>query len=260
MMIKILLLLIFILLFLIGGNRGIVAMLSLIGNIGVILLSIVLIYWGINPILVTLGLCIIVSCITLFYQNGRNYKTISAFISVMIVMLLLVLVVYKLGVYSDINGFDKIKQNQDDMVGLSLNIDIDMVKLGISVIIIGLIGSILDTAIAVSSAEYEVYVNNTSINKSELFISGINIGKDILGTTINTLFFAYFAEGLMLFILMYNIDSSILRILNSKIFFQGFFSILFSVIASILVIPITSYVTSYVLNNKQKFNKLISED
>ena len=65
MMIKILLLLIFILLFIIGGNRGKVAMLSLIGNIGVILLSIVLIYWGINPILVTLGLCILVSCITL---------------------------------------------------------------------------------------------------------------------------------------------------------------------------------------------------
>lgn len=259
-MIKILLLVIFILLFIIGGNRGIVSMLSLVGNIALILLSIVLMYLGINPILVTFGLCILVSCITLFYQNGRNYKTISAFISVMIVMFLLVLVVYKLGVYSDISGFDKIKQNQDDMIGLSLNIDIDMVKLGICVIIIGLIGSILDTAIAVSSAEYEVYVNNTSMNKSELFISGINIGKDILGTTINTLFFAYFAEGLMLFILMYNLDSSILKIINSKIFFQGFLSILFSAIASILVIPITSYVTAYVLNNKSNFKKVVSED
>lgn len=259
-MIQILLIILFVLMFFIGGNRGVISMIALIGNIAVVLLSLVFIYWGVNPLLVTFISCILITCETLFYQNGRNYKTIAAFISVVIVMILLLFIVCKFGYSSYVGGFDIIRKRQDDMIGMSINININMIAIGISVIIIGLIGAIIDTAIAVSTAVYEVYLNNPHLTRGELFKSGINIGKDILGTTVNTLFFAYFSESLMVFIYLINMNNSISKIINSKIFFQEFLSIVFSAIASILIIPITAYVMSIVLTNQEKFNKFANKE
>ncbi len=88
-------------------------------------------------------------------------------------------------------------------------------------IITGLIGAAMDASIAVSSAVYEVYKNNRGLSLMELFQSGIHIGSDILGATINTLYFACLGESLTLFILLKNYKYSVLEVINSKAFFLG---------------------------------------
>ncbi len=74
----------------VGGDRGVVSLIALVGNL--LLLSFAI--WlmaatGVPVLLVTVGQGIVISCITLFYQNGTNVKTWSAFISVAITMLVL---------------------------------------------------------------------------------------------------------------------------------------------------------------------------
>lgn len=64
---------------LVGGDRGAMSLIALAGNILCLSLAIWLYAVGAPVFLVTAGAGILISCITLFYQNGTNIKTWSAF-------------------------------------------------------------------------------------------------------------------------------------------------------------------------------------
>jgi uncharacterized membrane protein len=106
------------------------------------------------------------------------------------------------------------------------------------------IGAIIDTGLAVTSALYEVHQNNPDLSKEKLFQSGIGIGKDILSSTVNTLFFIYIAEYLTLFIQFIN-DYTFLEMINSKQFCQEFIAIALSGIGCILIIPVASVLAAW---------------
>src|SRR5690625_5765421 len=54
------------------------------------------------------------------------------------------------------------------------------------------IGAITDMAISITSPMQEIFQHNKNISRKELFTSGLTIGRDILGSNANTLFFAFF--------------------------------------------------------------------
>ena len=60
---------------LVGGDRGAMSLIALAGNILCLSLAIWLYAVGAPVFLVTAGAGILISCITLFYQNGTNIKT-----------------------------------------------------------------------------------------------------------------------------------------------------------------------------------------
>ena len=138
---------------------------------------------------------------------------------------------------------------------------LDMMKMATSIVLIGLIGNVIDTSIAISSALYEVHTNNPKLSSKELFKSGMNIGKDILGTTTNTLFFAYLGSCMTLFIYFQDYKYSFETIINSKIFAIEFTRIMISGLASFVVIPITAIITAMVckreVNNGEKIKNNI---
>ena len=78
------------------------------------------------------------------------------------------------------------------------------------------------------------------------------IGKNILSTTINTLYFAYIGEALMLLIYLKEYNYSLTAILNSKAFLSDFTCIIFSMIGCLLIIPVTSYIASKLYTDKEE--------
>ncbi|HWQ78461.1 MAG TPA: YibE/F family protein [Anaerovoracaceae bacterium] len=249
-----------ILLYAVGGERGIVTFISLCFNIVVLSLAIVLMSWDFDPIAVTFAGCLLICSITMFYQNGKNAKTIASFWSVIIVLLILFAVTYTVGYAAHIRGISEIMQREDEMIGLSADINISMAKIAVSMIITGLIGAASDTSIAIASAVYEVYKNNRRLSQKELFLSGTSIGRDIMGATVNTLYFAFIGESLSLLILFRNHGYSIAETVNSKAFFQEFAIIMISCISCILVIPLTAAIISYILKHPEKLRKQLEED
>lgn len=227
------------LILLVGGDRTAKSLITLGFNAFVLLCTIFAINIGINPIISTIMSCIVISVITLFYQNEVNIKTKLAFISVVIVIAILFLMIFKLTSSSNIQGFPLDQLSVRDSNGYSRNINRNMLFIQISVVLMVFIGAIIDTALAVTSALYEVYHHNPDLSKQKLFQSGIGIGRDILSSTVNTLFFIYIAEYLTLFIQFVN-DYSFSQMINSKQFCQEFISISLSGIGCILIIPIAA--------------------
>jgi uncharacterized membrane protein len=147
-----------------------------------------------------------------------------------------------------VHGYSE--ENIENIGYVSYNTGLNMRDLIVSVVIIGLIGNIIDTSIAISSALYEVHVKNPKLTIKELFISGMNIGKDILGTTTNTLFFAFLGSCMTLFIYFQDYKYTFGTIINSKIFCMEFLRIILSGVSAFLIIPLTAFISSKLLKKE----------
>lgn len=249
-MILILAVIFVVLLIIIGGDRGVVSFMSLCGNLLVLGVAVLAMAWGLNIFIVTIVASVLINAITVFYQNGRSAKTIAAVSAVAIVMAGLFLVVLYVVERVHISGLNEIEMQSDYGLFYSFDININMRMVSISLILIGLIGAIMDTAVAVTSAVYEVYEQNRHLNRQELLHSGMQIGRDILGTTLNTLYFAYIGEALLFMIYLRQYRYSIVSILNSKAFCSDVVGILFSAAGCVLIIPLSAWLSARMLKVK----------
>lgn len=239
-MIGILSLILFILLTIIGKSRGFKTFLIFYLSLFLIMVYLFVMNIGFGAITNAVIICILVSAITLFGLNGYNVKTKSSFTAILVILLIIFFLTYFIGKNANIQGFSA--ESLESIGGYSFDINYDMTNLFIGMYLVCVIGTIIDTSISVSSAMNEVYLNNKHLNKHELFTSGMNVGKDILSTTVNTLFFAVVAEFIGFF--MWHYGANFGYILNYKSFAQEVIKLLLCFIASILIIPITSYITS----------------
>ena len=238
----ILTILLFLLMIYIDTKRGIKLFLSILFNFIILMVIFYLIAIGLNPIICSLIGCFIISYIILYYVNERNIKTESSLQSVIIVLIILSFLIFFVTKMSRIAGFGY--ESYEEINMFSYDVKIDFTNIAISMILISLIGATVDSSIAISSALYEVYDNNKNLSKKDLFLSGMNIGRDILCTTNNTLMFAFLGEFMTLLIWFYKGDYSFLEIINAKTFVSEMIKILFSAVGCIIVIPITAYVTT----------------
>lgn len=234
----------FILMILIGGKKGARSFIAIFFNFGVLLLTILIMTNpNADPIILTLIACTVISCINLFYINEVNTKTTTAFISSIITMSILLFFIVIVTENAMIQGFGE--EETEELSIFSLYIGVDFVKIGASVIIMSTIGAITDTAMAISSPMREMYNHNPLISRKDLFTFGLNIGKDILGTSTNTLFFAFFGGYMALLIWFKNLSYSVGEIVNSKIFSAEMITIFCAGMGVALIIPITSWITAY---------------
>lgn len=247
-MIWILSFILFVLLFLVGRERGFKTFVTFYLSILLIILYTIIMSFGANAIILALIICILSTLICLFVLNGYNIKTKSSFISIIIILLIIFPLIYLIGINANIQGFS---MDSIETIGYySFDINYDMTNVIIGIYLVCIIGTIIDTSISISSAMNEVLINNPKISKKELFKSGMSIGQDILGTTINTLFFALIVTFIGFF--MWHKELSLEFLFNYKVFAVDLIQLLISFIGSILIVPITSLISSNLLKKTSK--------
>ncbi|HSH25986.1 MAG TPA: YibE/F family protein [Massilibacterium sp.] len=240
-----------VLMVLIGGKKGLHSFISIFLNFTVVLVALLfMLDPHVNLMILTLILCVVISCINLFYINGVNVKTITAFISTFITYTLLLLLIHMMTKYTMIQGFGD--EEAEELGVFSLYIGIDFLEIGAAVILMSAIGAIIDVAISITSSMDEIFNCYPQLSKKELFLSGIEIGRDILGTDTNTLFFAFFGSYLGLLIWFQDLSYSFGEIMNSKVFASEMITIFCSGIGIALVIPITASINVHFLMRKAK--------
>ncbi len=250
-MLIILSLILFVLLVIVGDERGVASAFTLIGNIIVMIACVYMISAGANVYVITFLCSMVFSSLTLFAQNGVNKKTIAAVTAVTIVMTVLLCVCAYVVYHGKLGGYSEIDMYEDDAAFLYNEIKISSYELMTAVVLLSLLGAIMDTALSISTAVFEVHENNNEMTMGALIKSGGNIGRDILGTTVNTLLFAGIGESMFLMMLFSRYKYTFLELLNSKAFVQELFIVLVSNIGCIIIIPLTSVITAYMIKRKK---------
>ena len=111
-------------------------------------------------------------------------------------------------------------------------------------VVVSALGAVMDVAMSISSALEEVHAANPSRTGRELFRSGMNIGRDMVGTMTNTLILAFLGSGFTLILYLYSLGLSRYQLLTSAYAATEIISGVASSIGMILSIPLTALISS----------------
>jgi len=244
----------FVLMIVIGGRKGARSFISLFLNFLVVMFAVwIMTDPHTNPIYLTIIACTIISSINLFYINQVNSKTITAFIATIVTIVILIIFIYIITKKAMIQGFGE--EEIDEITIFSLNLGVDFVKVGAAVIIMSTIGAITDVSISITSPMREVFRHHPNISQKDLFFSGLTIGRDILGSNTNTLFFAFIGGYMGLLLWFKDLSYSFGQIANSKVFSAEMITIFCAGIGIALIVPIAAWINAfYLVRRREKAN------
>lgn len=130
--------------------------------------------------------------------------------------------------------------------------EIQVGELLFSGLLISSLGSVIDIAVSIGSAMYELCVQNPNIQRQELFHAGMRIGRDMMGTDSNTLILAFAGSSISMLVLDYAYDLPWLQIINSNNIGIAIMQGLSGSFGIILNVPATVLLASYIYTGKRK--------
>lgn len=241
----------FLLMIVVGGRKGLVSFLMLFVNFVIVIVAVLLMTdRQANPLIIAIIACTIISYTTLFLVNGNTKKTKVAFISTLITTLLLVGVIQIIVNWTAVGGFST--EAIDELTIYQFYFGIDFAKITSSVILMSTIGAVTDEAISVASPMYELHRHAPNQSRRDLFNRGMEVGYDLLATSANTLFFAFFGSYLALFVRFYDLNYQFSELFNAKVFAAEWVLIFLSGIGIVLIIPVTAFLTAHFLTRQSK--------
>jgi uncharacterized membrane protein len=242
--------LLFVLMTLVGGDRGSVSFLILLANAFLCIIGVLLLSYGIHPMLVLTVSCLLFILLSIPFQNGFHIKTLAAMLSTAAVLVPAAAAIGFVCAHAHIAGLDEYQMNQMENSYLSSGVRLNMNAVILVSLVWGELGAVIDTSITIASSLNEIYGSSPEPKRKELIRTGMQLGKSMIGTTINTLVFIAFGEMILL-CLLYRADGySFSALLNAKSFFQQFGGILFSCESCLLAIPLTVVIYSLLACSK----------
>ncbi|MBQ6293599.1 MAG: YibE/F family protein [Lachnospiraceae bacterium] len=143
---------------------------------------------------------------------------------------------------SDVEPLLQLRQTGESAIGLK-----GLLTAGI---IISALGAVMDVAMSISSALAEVHEANPDYGRRQLFRSGMNIGRDMVGTMTNTLILAFLGSGFTLILYLSSLDISFRQITSSAYASLEIISGISCSAGLILAIPLTALISSFLLTKK----------
>lgn len=242
----------FILLLLIGKKKGLTSIISIISTIALIFFMLLpMILSGFCPIASAVLTGIISTVITIYLVGGLNSKSSSAIIGTSISLIfagaLSILTIY----FAHLTGF----AGEENMFLYTTRPDLSFTGILSASMIISALGALMDTAVSIASTVNEIFETDKTLSVKQLFKSGMNVGRDIIGTMSNTLILVYLGSSLTLVLLSSNIDMN--KFFNLNQVATEILSALTGSIAILFCVPITAIIAAYLIKKQQdkiKFN------
>jgi uncharacterized membrane protein len=198
--------------------------------------------------LLTLLVSAIIAGVTQVVISGWNKKSFAAILGtiggVSIAGILSIASIYLM----HLTGLDS---EEAMMLKATVLKTVDFRGLLFSGMVLGALGAVMDVTISISSALHEVKQIQPQSTLKELFATGMNVGKDIMGTMSNTLILAYIGSSLPLLLLISaQPQTSLLAILNQNMIVTEIARALTGSIGLICAIPLTAFISAWLMRSK----------
>ena len=236
---------------LVGGKTGAKSILGLAMTVAVlVLLLIPLLLKGWPTVWTVFLLCSYIAVVCFVILGGVNRKTLCACLGTIAGMALAT--VFGLGAQAlaHVNGL-RISDVEPLLQLRQTGTPIGLRGLLVGGIIISSLGAVMDVAMSISSALSELKAVNPEMTLGELWKSGRNIGRDMVGTMTNTLILAFLGSGFTLMIYLYSLDLPWRELMSSSYLALEVVSGVSSAIGVILAVPVTTIIGALLLSRKQ---------
>jgi len=234
---------------LIGKMKGLRAIVSLgitIGSIFFILIPTTI--NGYNPIVTAVLLAIIVTAITIVMISGFNKKSTSAIVGTIGGVVLAGIIAYVVGKITMLTGL----AGEDARILYLNKPELNFFNIFFASVIIGSLGAVMDVGMSIASSVNEIAQAKPNSTPRNLFIAGMNIGKDIMGTMSNTLILAYVGSSFPLLLLFALNDFDTMHIINFDFMAAEIVRSISGSFGLLLAIPITAFFAAKMLGTPPK--------
>lgn len=220
----------------IGHGKGVRAIIGLAFSLyAVIGFMLPLIFKGYSPIVVCIIVVILTTAVTLFLLNGNSEKTWVATISSGAGVIISGVIFMILAAFIHVSGYNTDQAESLILISKSTGLEIDEVLF--AGILISSVGAVMDVGMSMSSALYEM-TRHVKISQKQLFISGINIGKDMIGTMCNTLIMAFTGSAITTLLTFYAYGITYDQLINSDYIAEEIARGLCGTLGIVLTVPI----------------------
>ena len=201
---------------LLGGWKGIRALLGLVFTLACIwFLLIPGLIRGWSGIWLTIGICAVTTAGCLIMLDGFTKKAVCAVLGCVGGVAAAGLFASIVGAITPLNGFNMSEAENLLLYGADKGLRVS--GLLVCGVLIAALGAVMDTSMNIASAIWELHERSPKLNARELFKSGMNIGRDAMGTMANTLILAFAGSSLNTLILVQVYDIPFTQLINTDL-------------------------------------------
>lgn len=199
----------------VGGKKGVKSAIAIVFSfICIVFVFFPMIMKGHSPFISAIFTSMVITAVTICLINGFTIKALTAILATFFGLLIAGLTSSIFGYFTSLSGFNV--SNIEALLFVGQNTLIDVGELLFAGVLFASLGAVMDITMDVSSAVHEIHLKNPQIQPKELFKSGMNVGRDIMGTMSTTLILAFFGGSLGVWVLDYVYDLPYLQLINSN--------------------------------------------
>lgn len=207
-------LLFFVLICMVGGKNGIKAVLGLVVTFALVLFFLFpAIYRGMSPINAAIVTVIFTTIITIGILTGYSKKSLAAILGTVVGVIISGVTAWAFGKIAGISGYNV--SNIDTLISVANCTNIKVGDLLFAGILISSLGAVMDVGLSIASTIAELHSVKPELTWMQLFHSGMNVGKDMMGTMANTLILAFAGGSLSELLLDYAYNLPYIQLINS---------------------------------------------
>jgi len=221
----------------VGRWKGVASLAGLGASIAVFLLAVLpAVRSGDDPLLATLLGSVGVLVVAVFVVHGFNRKSLAALLGTLgalVFVLVLAAVAVSIARITGLGTEDAI------FVFVGSAGKIDMPRLVLAGVVVGSLGALVDMAVGQASTVWELSASS-ELRGRKLYASALNVGRDHIGSLVNTLALAYFGGALPLIVLVSLGFQPLSVSINSEEITQSVMAVLIASIGLVLCVPLTT--------------------
>ena len=230
------------LMIIVGGIKGIKSLVTLgLTVVGVYYLLNGIVSGG-NPIFLSIVVSFVLTIVTMFLVAGFNLKAISAIVGTIGGVIIAGLIALLVSNTANLTGLGTTEAQM--LVYSDHPVAFNIHGILFASILLGTLGAVMDVCMSIASAINEVTEANPLMSSMDLFKSGMNIGRDVMGTMVNTLILAYVGTSVFLILIFMVNNISYVDIINMDLVATEVVRAISGTIGLICAIPITAFVSS----------------
>lgn len=248
--------LLFVLIFIvIMGFKKITALISIVLNVTLVILVLLpLLKAGYPPVAVTLITGSVMASLTIALVIGFGRKFIAAIIGVVAGLVLAGLLT---STFIDLMHLSGMFAGDSRMLliayrhieGWRLH---DLRGLLSAGVMIACLGAVIDVSVTVVSACYNISKKMTEIKPSLLWSSGMQVGRDVIATMLNSLMMIFVSISLPMVAVFNVLEIPFLKVINFEFFTVMIVSAIVASTALIVTVPATAAASSWLLRGEMK--------
>lgn len=226
---------------LIGGLKGLKSLVGLVFSLFTIMEFLLpTIYHGASPILMGCVTALIITVLNMVLLNGPSRKTVAAIISTMMGVLAAVVLYLVFSGAMRLSGYNL--DQAEELLAVHSATGLDVGQIMFVGVVISALGAVMDMCMSVASSLFEMARLREGMDERQVMASGMNIGRDMIGTMCMTLILAFAGTAIASLLVMVAYGAQLDTLLASDFVASELLQSFIGGMAVVLSVPITAAV------------------